>query len=92
MTKMTPNVGEDILDVVNKTPGIRTQMISMQVGVTHSTVWRMLWEQLYPYHQQSVHQLLLQDYPAQAMFCQWFSQECGKDPNFPAFVIFMDGA
>jgi DNA-binding IclR family transcriptional regulator len=42
MTKMTPNVGEDILDVVNKTPGIRTQMISMQVGVTHSTVWRML--------------------------------------------------
>jgi hypothetical protein len=22
------------------------------------------------------------------MFCQWFLQQCGINPNFPAFVIF----
>jgi hypothetical protein len=26
------------------------------------------------------------------MFCQWFLQQCGTNPNFPAFVIFTDEA
>jgi hypothetical protein len=26
------------------------------------------------------------------MFCQWFLQQCGTNPNFPAFAIFMDEA
>jgi hypothetical protein len=33
---------EGILDVVNQTPGISTRRVSMQMGVTHSTVWRVL--------------------------------------------------
>jgi hypothetical protein len=69
----TPEVQKDILDVVNETPGISTRRESMQVGVAHSTVWRVLQEQqLYPYHLQSVQALSLQDYPAWVMFCQWF--------------------
>jgi hypothetical protein len=24
------------------------------------------------------------------MFCQWFLQQCGTNPNFLAFVIFME--
>jgi hypothetical protein len=64
----------------------------VQVGVTHSTVWRVLREQLYPYHLQRVQALSLQDYPAGVMFCQWFLQYCFTNPNFPAFVIFVDEA
>jgi hypothetical protein len=26
------------------------------------------------------------------MFCQWFLQQCGTNPNLHVFVIFMDGA
>jgi hypothetical protein len=26
------------------------------------------------------------------MFCQWFLQQCGTNPNFPAFVNFTDEA
>jgi hypothetical protein len=26
------------------------------------------------------------------MFCQRFSQQCGTNPNFPAFMVFMDEA
>jgi hypothetical protein len=41
----TPAVKEDILDVVNETPGISTRRVSTQVGGTHSAVWRVLRKQ-----------------------------------------------
>ncbi|KAJ4433589.1 hypothetical protein ANN_15899 [Periplaneta americana] len=28
------------------------------------------------------------DYPARVRFCQWFLQQCGVNPNFPALVLF----
>jgi hypothetical protein len=69
---VTPEAEEDILDIENKTLRICTRSLSMHVGVTHSTVWKVLWEQLYNYHLQHVQALSLQDYHAQIMFCQWF--------------------
>jgi hypothetical protein len=65
-----PEVEEDILDVVNKSPGISTRKVSMQVGVTLSTVWRVLLQQqqLCPYHLQLVQDFSLQDYSARVMF------------------------
>jgi hypothetical protein len=41
---------------------------------------------------QAVQALLLQDYTALVMFCQWFLKQCGSNPNVPAFVIFLDEA
>ncbi|KAJ4437518.1 hypothetical protein ANN_17663 [Periplaneta americana] len=32
------------------------------------------------------------DYPARVRFCQWFLQQCGVNPNFPALVLFTDEA
>jgi hypothetical protein len=89
----TPEVKEDILDIINETPGISKLIVPIQVDVIHLTVWKVLQEQqLYSYHLQCVQTLSLQNYPAWVMFCQWFSQQCGTNPNFPAFLIFTDKA
>ncbi|KAJ4436003.1 hypothetical protein ANN_18627 [Periplaneta americana] len=48
--------------------------------------------QLYPYHLQRVQALSPADYPARVRFCQWFLQQCGINPNFPALVLFTDEA
>jgi hypothetical protein len=67
---MTSEVEVDILDIVNETPGNSTRRASMQMGVAHLSVWRVLREQqLYPYHLQRVQALSLQDCPARVMFC-----------------------
>ncbi|KAJ4430718.1 hypothetical protein ANN_19309 [Periplaneta americana] len=89
----TPEVQEEILEAVNMTPSISTRRVALQVNVPHTTVWRLLKEyQLYPYHLQRVQALSPADYPARFRFCQWFLQQCGVNPNFPALVLFTDEA
>ncbi|KAJ4451198.1 hypothetical protein ANN_02658 [Periplaneta americana] len=89
----TPEVWEEILEAVNMTPSISTRRVALQVNVPHTTVWRLLKEyQLYPYHLQRVQALSPADYPARVRFCQWFLQQCGVNPNFPALVLFTDEA
>ncbi|KAJ4446486.1 hypothetical protein ANN_13182 [Periplaneta americana] len=89
----TPEVQEEILEAVNMTPSINTRRLALQVNVPHTTVWRLLKEyQLYPYHLQSVQALSPADYPARVRFCQWFLQQCGVNPNFPALILFTDEA
>ncbi|KAJ4435786.1 hypothetical protein ANN_18405 [Periplaneta americana] len=89
----TPEVQEEILEAVNMTPSISTRRVALQVSVPHTTVWRLLKEyQLYPYHLQRVQALSPADYPARVRFCQWFLQQCGVNPNFPALVLFTDEA
>ncbi|KAJ4451659.1 hypothetical protein ANN_03129 [Periplaneta americana] len=89
----TPEVQEEILEAVNMTPFISTRRVALQVNVPHTTVWRLLKEyQLYPYHLQRVQALSPADYPARVRFCQWFLQQCGVNPNFPALVLFTDEA
>ncbi|KAJ4427042.1 hypothetical protein ANN_26841 [Periplaneta americana] len=89
----TPEVQEEILEAVNMTPSISTRRVALQVNVPHTTVWRLLKEyQLYLYHLQCVQALSPADYPARVRFCQWFLQQCGVNPNFPALVLFTDEA
>ncbi|KAJ4426611.1 hypothetical protein ANN_26409 [Periplaneta americana] len=89
----TPEVQEEILEAVNMTPSISTRRVALQVNVPHTTVWRLLKEyQLYPYHLQRVQALSPADYPTRVRFCQWFLQQCGVNPNFPALVLFTDEA
>ncbi|KAJ4437935.1 hypothetical protein ANN_13874 [Periplaneta americana] len=87
----TPEVQEEILEALNMTPSISTRRVALQVNVPHTTVWRLLKEyQLYPYHLQRVQALSPADYPARVRFCQWFLQQYGVNPNFPALVLFTD--
>ncbi|KAJ4451677.1 hypothetical protein ANN_03147 [Periplaneta americana] len=89
----TPEVQEEILEAVNMTTPISTRRVALQVNVPHTTVWRLFKEyQLYPYHLQRVQALSPADYPARVRFCQWFLQQCGVNPNFPALVLFTDEA
>ncbi|KAJ4436248.1 hypothetical protein ANN_18879 [Periplaneta americana] len=89
----TPEVQDGILEAVNMTPSISTRRVALQVNVPHTTVWILLKEyQLYPYHLQRVQALSPADYPARVRFCQWFLQQCGVNPNFPALVLFTDEA
>lgn len=89
----TPEVQEEILEAVDRTPSISTRRLALQVNVPHTTVWRLLKEyQLYPYHLQRVQALSPADYPARVRFCQWFLQQCGVNPNFSAVVLFTDEA
>ncbi|KAJ4431017.1 hypothetical protein ANN_19610 [Periplaneta americana] len=91
----TPEVREEILEAVNMTPSISTRRVALQVNVPHTTVWRLMKEYvsiLYPYHLQRVQALSPADYPARLRFCQWFLQQCGVNPNFPALVLFTDEA
>ncbi|KAJ4432635.1 hypothetical protein ANN_21258 [Periplaneta americana] len=89
----TPEVQEEILEAVNMTPSISTRRVALQVNVPHTTVWRLLKEyQLYPYHLQRVQALSPANYPARVRFCQWFLQQCGVNPNFPALILFTDEA
>ncbi|KAJ4434760.1 hypothetical protein ANN_23329 [Periplaneta americana] len=88
-----PEVQEEILEAVNMTPPINTRRVALRVNVPHTTVWRLLKEyQLYRYHLQRVQALSPADYPARVRFCQWFLQQCGVNPNFPALVLFTDEA
>ncbi|KAJ4426443.1 hypothetical protein ANN_27257 [Periplaneta americana] len=89
----TPEVQEEILEAVNMTPSISTRRVALKINVPHTTVWRLLKEyQLYPYHLQRVQALSPADYPARVRFCQWFLQQCGVNPNFPALVLLTDEA
>lgn len=66
---MTPEVEEDILDLVNETHGISIQQVPVQVCVTNLTAWRVLQQQqLYPYQLQRVWDLSLQAYVVQVIF------------------------
>jgi hypothetical protein len=44
----------------------------------------------YPYHLQCVQAFSLQEHPVRVMYCHWFLQQCGTNPNFSAFAILID--
>ncbi|KAJ4438679.1 hypothetical protein ANN_14626 [Periplaneta americana] len=87
----TPEVQEEILEAVNMTtPSISTRRVALQVNVPHTT------DCLETVERVSIVSLSFAlspaDYPARVRFCQWFLQQCGVNPNFPALVLFTDEA
>jgi hypothetical protein len=85
-----PEEEEDVLNAVDQSPGVSTRWLGLQRHVPHMMIWRLLREhQLYPYHLQCLQALSPADYPARVIFCRWFLQQCGMNPNFTA-VVFKD--
>lgn len=61
------------------------------VGTAHSTVWKVLHEQLlHPYKRQEVQSLNTGDYLHRQEFVQWFLWKIRWDSDFPKFILFTD--
>lgn len=82
---------EQLLEMVDANPGVSTRTAAMQVGVSRSTVHRILRENLlHPYHLQRVQALAPQDRPARVRFCTWFRHKQARDVDFCASILFTD--
>lgn len=87
------NMVNDILDAVHAEPTISTRRASQQLGVSRSSVWRILRDQNYhPFHFQRVQGLTAPDYQFRIRFCNWLLQKHTENPNFPSYIIFSDEA
>ena len=60
----TVNVAEQVLQSIEDNPNTSTRSISQQLGVSQSSLWRILHEErVHPYHLQRVQLLQPDDYP-----------------------------
>lgn len=88
----TPVFEENVLNRIADNPENSTRKLSLELGVSRMTVWRVLHEQqLYPYHLQRVQGLIEADYQPRILFCNWFLQQC-INPHFQSVVLFTDEA
>lgn len=82
---------EQLLDIVDRNPGVSTRDAARQIGVSRSTVHTIFRDNLlYPYHIQRVQALSENDRPLRVTFCTWFRQRLAADVNFTAKVLFSD--
>lgn len=89
----TRGMEEAVLLEVENDPGTSTRAIGARLGVSHSSVWRILHEdELHPYHVQRVQALSDGDYQQRVDFAGWFLQQIAAAPNFAADVLFTDEA
>lgn len=84
---------EEVLDAVDENPGVSTRSLSRQVGISHTSVHRILREQLlYPYHYQRVQHLIEQDLPRRQLFSEWFLARSENHPDFVSKILATDEA
>ncbi|KAJ8918518.1 hypothetical protein NQ315_015225 [Exocentrus adspersus] len=84
---------EEILVRVAENPELSTRRISMETGVSKSTVWKTLnKEGLHPYHFTPVQNLLQTDFPARQDFAHFCRLQQNADPMFLNKVLFTDEA
>ena len=89
----TVNVAEQVLQSIEYNPNTSARAISLQLGVSQSSVWRILHEDReHPYHLQRVQLLQPDDYPKHVEFAEWFLQKGAVDSVFPVSVLFTDEA
>jgi Helix-turn-helix domain (DUF4817) len=89
----TPELEENVLNIVEESPGTSTRKIGNELNVSHKTVWRILKDySLYPYHIQRVQALLPQDFLNRVNFCNWFQENSLRVPNFSKIILFTDEA
>lgn len=90
-TARTPPVELNVLQQVLESTS--TQSLARTVGVSCSSVWRILREHnMHPFHMQRVQGLQPEDYAPRIAFAHWYLGMCATDPLFPAVVLFSDEA
>lgn len=92
-TSRTPAVEEAVVEAIQSNPRASTRAIARDIGVRHSSVWRVLHEQsLHPFHFQRVQTLVPGDDRRRMDFVRWFLQRRVAQPDFPSCVLFTDEA
>jgi len=68
------NTRENILEMVQRSPRLSTRRMASRIGVSRMQVWRTLHEEdLYPYHDQRVQHLELDDHAQRMDLCHWIT-------------------
>lgn len=84
-------VEEELLDAVEEAPGVSTRHLSRQFGVSHTTVHRVLQDNLlHPYHIQRVQDLLPRDFLVRSVFSQWIVDTSLVNDNFISNILATD--
>ncbi|GFU00938.1 uncharacterized protein TNCV_4633791 [Trichonephila clavipes] len=84
---------EIVLDMVETTPSLSTRGIANEIGISYSSVWRILDDSaLHPFHYQYVQSLKECDFAPRQAFPQWYLQQRNADLFFEASVLFTDEA
>ncbi|GFX73605.1 uncharacterized protein TNCV_1263741 [Trichonephila clavipes] len=84
---------EIVLDMVETIPSLSTRGIANDIGISYSSVWRILNDSaLHPSHYQCVQSLKECDFAPHQAFSQWYLQQRIANPFFAASVLFTDEA
>ncbi|GFU99992.1 DUF4817 domain-containing protein [Trichonephila clavipes] len=79
--------------MVETTPSLSTRGIANEIGISYSSVWRILDDSaLHPFHYQRVQSLKECDFALRQTFSQWYLQQRIANPFFAASVLFTDEA
>ena len=85
----TINTRENILVIVQGSPRLSTRRMASHIGVSRMQVWRTLHEEdLYPYHDQRVHNLEPGDHAQRMDLCHWIKAH----PELLRVTLFSDEA
>jgi len=91
-TTRTPDLEEEVLERVTEHPSSSTRALAQEVGVDRTTVWRVLFEQLHPYHLQKVQDLHPTYFAPCVVFSKMLVHRCLQEPQFLAVILFTDEA
>lgn len=87
---LRPQVEVAILNAIQDDPHISTRNLSRQIGISQSSVHRVIRRNLlHPYHVQKVQELLPGDLVQRVNFCQFILHQ---DNNFQKKILFTDEA
>ncbi|GFV37395.1 uncharacterized protein TNCV_4800451 [Trichonephila clavipes] len=79
--------------MVETIPSLSTRGIANEIGISYSSVWRILDDSaLHPFHYQYVQSLKECDFAPRQAFPQWYLQQRIPNPFFEASVLFTDEA
>lgn len=89
--RRTPSFEEEVLERAAENPSTSTRAIAHALAVPHSSVWKVLHENLqHPYHVQKVQALEPADFERRIQFSHWFLQQSAELPQFSSNVMFSD--
>ncbi|GFY24861.1 transposase-like protein [Trichonephila clavipes] len=84
---------EIVLDMVETTPSLSTRGIANEIGISYSSVWRILDDSaLHPFHYQRVQSVKECDFAPRQAFSQRYLQQRIANPFFAASVLFTNEA